>query len=352
MKIFHLADLHLGSEMNARLTREAARLRREEMCMAFDRVVERAKRDGVSAILLSGDVFDTALPAARDKEFFYDAIRQAPAITFFYLKGNHDNLERAEDLPNLKTFREDAWTTYTLAEGVTVSGIELTAENSNDYYNSLYLDESKKNIVMLHGQIADAKGVEKIHVKSLSGKNIDYLALGHVHSYQSGAIDARGVYAYAGCLEPRGFDELGPKGFISIDTDGGLSYSFMENSLRPVQLFTVDVSGLKGIADVLRKLEEEISVLEEDMLRIVLTGEADFDTDGMENMILSRWRGKCFAISVKDETERALDLSKYEGQVSIEAEFIRVVLANETLSDRQKKEVISLGLKALSGGKL
>lgn len=352
MKIFHLADLHLGSEMNARLSKERARLRREEICIAFDRVVERAKREGVRAILLSGDVFDVSVPTARDKEFFYDVVRQAPDVLFFYLKGNHDDAEVTETLPNLKTFTSDAWTTYSLEDGVTVSGIELTASNADGYYDTLHLDGNKTNIVMLHGQVSESKGEEKIQVKSLAGKGIDYLALGHIHSYQDGRLDARGAYAYSGCLEPRGFDELGPKGFVRLEAGQGVSYAFEENSLRRAYLQELDVSGLTGLAEVLQKAEQELTVSEDDILRLVLVGEAAFDMDGAVNMLQNRWREKCFALSVKDETERALDLSKYDGQVSIEAEFIRVVMANEKLTERQKKEVISLGLKALSGGKL
>lgn len=352
MKIFHLADLHLGSEMNARLSKERARLRREEICIAFDRVVERAKREGVRAILLSGDVFDVSVPTARDKEFFYDVVRQAPDVLFFYLKGNHDDAEVTEALPNLKTFTSDAWTTYSLEDGVTVSGIELTASNADGYYDTLHLDGNKTNIVMLHGQVSESKGEEKIQVKSLAGKGIDYLALGHIHSYQDGRLDARGAYAYSGCLEPRGFDELGPKGFVRLEVGQGVSYAFEENSLRRAYLQELDVSGLTGLAEVLQKAEQELTVSEDDILRLVLVGEAAFDMDGAVNMLQNRWREKCFALSVKDETERALDLSKYDGQVSIEAEFIRIVMANEKLTERQKKEVISLGLKALSGGKL
>ena len=352
MKIFHLADLHLGSEMNARLSKERARLRREEICIAFDRVVERAKREGVRAILLSGDVFDVSVPTARDKEFFYDVVRQAPDVLFFYLKGNHDDAEVTESLPNLKTFTSDAWTTYSLEDGVTVSGIELTASNADGYYDTLHLDGNKTNIVMLHGQVSESKGEEKIQVKSLAGKGIDYLALGHIHSYQDGRLDARGAYAYSGCLEPRGFDELGPKGFVRLEVGQGVSYAFEENSLRRAYLQELDVSGLTGLAEVLQKAEQELTVSEDDILRLVLVGEAAFDMDGAVNMLQNRWREKCFALSVKDETERALDLSKYDGQVSIEAEFIRIVMANEKLKERQKKEVISLGLKALSGGKL
>ena len=55
---------------------------------------------------------------------------------------------------------------------------------------------------------------------------------------------------------------------------------------------------------------------------------------------------------VKDETEKALHLEKYEGQVCVEWEFIQIVQGNKNLTEKQKKEVISMGLKALSGVRL
>ncbi len=352
MKLLHLADLHLGSEMSARLTPAKAQARRDEICEAFFRAAKYAEQIGAQAILLAGDVFDTALPLRRDKEFFYGVIRAFPQITFFYLKGNHDSAEEAETLPNLKTFGQ-TWTTYDLGEEIAISGMELFKENSSSYYADLALDPTKKNIVMLHGQIADGVGVEKIHLRSLAGRNVDYLALGHIHSYSTGAIDGRGVYAYAGCLEPRGFDEVGAKGFVVVDTSGQrLSHTFVENCQRSVEEVTVDISGCQDFAQAFRLVESELSVDFADMPRIYLTGEVDMDTDGLADMMRRRLEGKYFAVSVKDQTTQLLDLEKYRGQVSLEGEFVRVVLANTTLSEYQKKQVIALGLKALSGEKL
>jgi DNA repair exonuclease SbcCD nuclease subunit len=190
-----------------------------------------------------------------------------------------------------------------------------------------------------------------VHLRSLVGRGIDYLALGHIHTYGAGKIDARGTYAYAGCLEPRGFDELGEKGFVVIDTSAGVEHSFMGRSMRTVKLETLDVSGMEGIAEVLQKASE-LPIERENMLRILLMGEADFDTDGIEGFLTSRLRDKCFALSVKDETEKALHIEKYEGQVCVEWEFIKLVQANTTLTEKQKKEVISMGLKALKGERL
>lgn len=352
MKLLHLADLHLGSEMRARLTADKARTRREEICSSFLRAVDYAKAEGIQAVLLCGDVFDTRLPLRRDKQLFYDVVRSSPEITFFYLKGNHDGAEKTEELPNLKTFGEEGWTTYSLGEGVTVSGIELTVENSLSYYDSLHLEDGKKNIVMLHGQIAESVGTEKIRLRSLAGKNIDYLALGHLHSYSSGKIDARGSYVYSGCLEARGFDECGDKGFVVVDTQQSLSHQFVPHAVRTVREVTVDVGGTAGIAEALQKMEAALSVEASDMPRVYLVGEVAFDTEGLEGLAHARLKDRYFAASVKDQTKKALDLSKYEGQVSIEAEFIRVIMEDSKLTERQKRQALDLGLKALSGGKL
>ncbi len=352
MKLLHLADLHLGSEMSANLPAPKAQARRDEICTAFLRAGQYADGMGAQAGLIAGDAFDTALPLRRDKEFFYGVIRDYPSITFFYLKGNHDGAEQVEDLPNLKTFGRE-WGSYDLGEGVCVSGIELCKENSATCYEDLCLDFSKKNIVMLHGQIAGSVGLEQIHLRSLENKGIDYLALGHIHAYSSGKIDGRGVYAYAGCLEPRGFDEVGAKGFIALDTARqGVTHSFVENSQRCVEEVTVDISGCDGFTQVYRKVEGELTVDFADMPRIYLTGEVEMETDGLADFIARELGGKYFAVSVKDRTTKALDLEKYRGQVSLEGEFVRVVMANSALDERQKKQVIAVGLKALSGEKL
>ena len=350
MKLLHLADLHLGAEMNARLTPDKAERRKQELCEAFERAIDYAKSIGVSAVLLAGDVFDTAYPQKWVKERFFEVVRSSPQISFYYLRGNHDDARESNVLPNLFTFT-DGWTTYSLGEGVTISGIELTDGNSLTYYDGLRLNERDKNIVLLHGQVADGKGKEKIHLRSLENKHIDYLALGHIHSFSTGRLGFRGCYAYAGCLEPRGFDEVGEKGFVVIDTDD-FCPQFIVNEARSVRLVTVDVSGTKGFSEVLARASAAVTLEEKDMPRIQLVGEVDFQTNGLEDYVHRALEGKYFALSVKDETVPALHLEKYADEVSLEAEFVRTVLADETLTEREKRRVIEIGLNALSGEKL
>ena len=58
MKLIHCADLHLDSRMEANLTKEQARERRQELLGTFTRMVAYAAKEGVRAILIAGYLFD------------------------------------------------------------------------------------------------------------------------------------------------------------------------------------------------------------------------------------------------------------------------------------------------------
>ena len=314
-------------------------------------MVELAKSEGIGHILLSGDVFDSDRPIKRDKDLFYNIIKGSPEICFYYLRGNHDLGEdyRAEQLPNLKLF-SDSWRSYDAGE-VVISGIELTEGNADSLYATLCLDRSRRNIVMLHGQISDSRGAGLICLPALRDKGIDYLALGHLHSYSSGALDQRGTYAYSGCLEGRGFDECGSKGFVILDTDGGrISHFHKPFATRCIRDLCVDISGCDGAYSVLGKIRRaEFSA--SDILHVRLVGEVAFDPLGLEDQLAGMLEPYCYFARVKNRARRALDLSKIEQESSLKGEFMRVVLRSN-LSEDEKSEVINLGLSALFGNEI
>ena len=59
MKLIHCADLHLDSRMESGLPPAKAQERRMELLHTFVNMVERASSEGVEAMLLCGDLFDT-----------------------------------------------------------------------------------------------------------------------------------------------------------------------------------------------------------------------------------------------------------------------------------------------------
>ena len=69
--------------------------------------------------------------------------------------------------------------------------------------------------------MTEDKAGELVSLPRLQNKNIDYLALGHLHDYRFERLDSRGHYCYSGALEGRGFDELGPKGFVVVSFNNG-----------------------------------------------------------------------------------------------------------------------------------
>lgn len=349
MKFIHCADIHLGSKIESKFPREKSNERKAELRASFSRMIAYAKDNGVRAVLLSGDVFDSDRPLKKDKEFFYSVVRCNPDIDFIYLRGNHDIMESYTeyDLENLKTFSE-AWQSYRY-EDVVISGIELCAENARSFYSSLVLDKTKTNIVMLHGQISDSEAIGRIKLAKLKNKNIDYLALGHIHSFTEGKLDERGAYVYAGCLEGRGFDEIGEKGFVEINIGQQVAYKFIENSFRVLDEITVDISDTQDAYSACRKVKDLIKNKREDIIRVNLTGEVSYDCGGIEKEVEKQLEKDYYLVNVKSKVTQKFDIEKISGDISLRGEFLRTVLQSDGYTDEEKQEIISIGLRALDG---
>lgn len=346
MKIIHTADIHLGSKMDTKFNKEKADERKRELRDTFRRMVEYAKGNGVSVIMLCGDVFDSDSPFKKDKDFFYSVVKSFPDIDFLYLKGNHDNGGAIpEELPeNLKLFSEQ-WTAYSY-ENVVICGTEICPANRSSYYSSLVLDKEKCNIVMLHGDTS----TEEINLKKLKNKNIDYLALGHIHKCSKGQIDERGEYVYCGCLEGRGFDEPGEHGFELLDIDGNkIKRTFIPFAKRQINEINVDITGCKNAHEASTAVTNKVRFDKKDIYRINLTGEINFDVDNFTEDVEYYLRNECYFINIKDKTSRKIDISQYENDLSIKGEFVRTVISKKDLSEEEKVAIINCGLKALDG---
>ncbi len=344
----HCADIHLGSALTANFPPEKASERRREVRATFGRMADYAADNGFAAVLICGDAFDSDRPLKKDKEYFYSVIRSRPDIDFLYLRGNHDAVEGSEEsAPNLKTF-STSWTYYNYG-GVTVAGIELCAENARSLYSTLRLDPARTNIVMLHGQIADGDGAGTINLNKLRGRNIDYLALGHVHSFRSGRLDERGVWAYCGCLEGRGFDETGVKGFIAVRAGGGVRSAFVPFASRTVHEVEVDISGCPDWPSAALAAKRASPRSPQDMLKVTLCGEVNFDNSSLAADVSKELEPFFFCVTVRDETRPKIDVAALTADGSLRGAFVRAVLAAEGYSQEDKSRIINAGLKALSG---
>ena len=346
MKIIHCADLHLGSKIESKLMKISSD-RKTEVRNSFSKLVDYAEKNEISIILLSGDVFDSDKPLKKDKEFFYNVIKENPNIDFIYLRGNHDSYELYnENISNLKTF-DNTWKCYKYGD-VCISGIEISKDNYASLYSTLNLNVNNVNIVMLHGQISESIGIDKIKLAKLRNKNIDYLALGHVHSYQKDKLDDRGIYAYSGCLEGRGFDETGSKGFIVLNIENKKIFpEFIKFCYRTINEIEINVSNYKTISEINKNIKNRLDS-KNDIYRIILLGDISYDLEINEYDIKS-YLSDYYFVDVKNKTQRKIDISKYQNDLSLKGEFVRSVYYRNDLTNQEKEDIISLGLRTMEG---
>lgn len=349
MQIIHAADLHLGSRLTSLPTGSIRETRKNEILKSFNKMIDYAKEHNINIIMLSGDVFDSDRPSKKDKTFFYDAIKANKEITFLYLRGNHDIEESLiEELDNLKTFT-DEWTSYNF-ENITISGIELSPINKASLYSSLLLDKDNLNIVMMHGDV-NTKGKEFIDLKKLSNKNIDYLALGHIHMYGEYTIDKRGIAIYPGCLDGRGFDELDEKGFVVLDIDSNaIKHTFIPFSSRIIVEKKIDISDADNLYEAKDIIQSEIaSIKSSSLVKIILTGKVGFEIGNIEETVYSFFSDKFFFLKVYNELKQIINIDDYKNDFSLKGEFVRNISSNPDLTDDEKEEMLSIGMKLLNG---
>ncbi len=366
MKIIHCADLHLDSKMTSNLDRVKAKERRSELLNTFTRMVDYAAEHGVSAILIAGDMFDTGSISALTRNTVRDKIFGNPGIDFYYLKGNHDRdsfLSSLEEMPdNLKLFG-DEWRSYPLNDdsSVILTGIELSPDNSTVCHDSLVLDPDAVNIVMLHGQETESRvssgskdRAELISVREFKNRNIDYLALGHIHYYKEERLDGRGVYCYPGCLEGRGFDETGEHGFVLLDIDTAshsIERTFIPFATRRLYEVPVDITDLNTTGDIIDKVTVTLAGEDIDsgsLLKIVLKGDVDIEIEKDTDHIYKNFEDRFYFVKVSDETGYKVDYTDYALDASLKGEYVRMIEAAEDISEADKPEVIRMGIMAIA----
>ena len=355
MKLIHCADLHLDSKLNTNLDREKAQLRRAELLDTFSDMVDYAADNGVDAILIAGDLFDKNHIRKQAKMRVIEEISTHPDIDFLYLQGNHDRTDfltevNLSDMPNLKLFSDSEWTSFRY-DDVVITGRELNSDNAKTLTMNLVLEQTDVNIVMLHGQESDYEGVDKteiIPLPELRGKYIDYLALGHIHSYKKAKLDERGEYCYCGCLEGRGFDECGEKGFVLLNIeDKKVVSEFVPFGRRTLHEVEIPVSPEDGMPLIISRVEEAVDdIPKEDMVKIILSGYVNMDGEADVDRILRRFYDSFFFFKIYDQTKIKIDYDSFMGDKSLKGEFVRI-MQQADLPEDKKARIVEIGMKAL-----
>ena len=366
MKIIHCADIHLDSQMTSNLDKNKAKERKFEILRTFLDMITYADDHKVDAIIIAGDLFDTKAISVGTRNSVFTAIATRPNIDFYYIKGNHGGgdrfIESLKEMPDNLHLFDETWKYYEIYKkgdaSIIVAGIELSDANADMVYSTLLLEPRNYNIVAMHGQIStyhNNKSADNISLNDLKGKNIDYLALGHVHQYQKGELPPRGEYCYSGCLEGRGFDECDHHGFVLLEIDEDSfehTTKFIDFSKRNLYEISIDISDCKTNTDIIAKIKEDIKKHEctnKDFVKVVLSGDIDVECEKNTDYLTKQLIDLFYFIKVVDKTKIAVDYNDYELDASLKGEFVRLVKNDATLNDDEKAEIIRCGFQALNG---
>jgi len=361
LKIIHCADIHLDSAMTTKFGRDKSVVRRQEVMSAFIDMVQYADENGVEAIIIAGDLFDSCRIRRAVAENVFNIILKYKNIDFYYLQGNHERdgfISFMRNVPdNLLLFNEE-WVSYIANDkrrgNIVVSGINTdfletknyTVRNIEKVLDEIDMEEDDFNIVVLHGEF---------NMRKLSCRNINYLALGHIHDYRDGRIDARGIWCYPGALTGRGFDECGKHGFVLLDIDedtGILTRKFVEIAGRATVKVIVDITGCKTDADIVDAVNDRLyaeKVKEDSVVRIILCGKVDINCCVDTLFIKKMFEEKYFYFEVVNDAVPEMEADMYIHDMTLKGEYIRTVMNRRDLKESDRNEIIRIGLRALAG---
>ena len=358
IRFLHGADFHLDSAFGALPAQRAAERRRESRELLF-RLADYVNGHDIDLVLLAGDLFDSASPFRETGEQLAAALGQMRARVFV-APGNHDwygpgSPWETETWPeNVTVFRERAMTAAEVPElDLVVHGAAFTGPDQPESLLAGFTApaDGKVHIGLLHGELDGAEDrYDPIRREEVSASGLAYLALGHVHKRMEPLTLGQTVCAWPGCLEGRGFDELGEKGFYegTISDSGEVSLTFVPFARHRYEILEVDVTGKDPRPAVGAPLPPDTAG---DLYRILLTGETAEGGAGaaaLREALADRFD----TLEVRDRTRMAEDLWQRAGEDSLRGLFLRELLARrEAAEDEAARAEIDLaarfGLAAL-----
>ena len=353
LTVIHAADFHLDSPFAA-LTAEQALLRRKEQRALLSELREAAQ--GADLTLLSGDLLDSSLCHRETAEALEEFLNALPGEVFL-APGNHDyyaplspyfHMELRE---NVHLFRNPDLTAVPLpALGVTVWGAAFTSARSKGLLHGFSAPkDGSRHIMVLHGDVDPVSGeYGPITEKEIAESGLSYLALGHVHGCSGLKRSGNTCWAYPGCLMGRGFDELGPKGFLRVTLDGeDCEANFIPLSGRQYHILPVNVTDAPDLPSAVRAaLPEDAG---EHIFRILLRGEwAEKPDLRLLSELLS---ADCWQLELRDETRIRRDVWEDVSEDSLRGCFLRILKDRYEAASGPEREKIMLaarfGLAAL-----
>ena len=341
MKILHMADLHLGAK-NSRLPGDKQQMLRDEIADACHRLFAEIKGE-VDVVLICGDLFHKKNVPAKIAKSFFSAVSQFENPVL-YIEGNHDDkFILPDDLPKNFVVLSERNDPFEYEDFVFYSKENLPQR----------LDQSKNNILLLHGNIETTADNDYVDINAFLGLEFDYIALGHIHQtkkYKKGEH----IFAYPGSLFANGFDERGEKGYLEVEISDKQVTKCNFQRLKQRRFFVVDcdISGKNNTNSIYQAILlqfENAGVSTRDLVKVVLTGDFEEDCDKSVPLLQDKL-SEYFYVEIEDKSNLKVDIEKIKKEtLSLKYEFISLLEQDASLDADAKRAIVNLGIKALKG---
>lgn len=345
MKFFHLSDLHIGLKL---MNRDL----REEQMDILRQVTDLAREEQPDAIVIAGDIYDKAVPAAEAVEVFDSFItelkRAVPEAEMMLISGNHDSglrlncfreildeqkvhmiglpPRREEEYIEKVTFQDEFGpVNFYLLPFVKPSMVKQIVgvdENGNNlsYDATLHkliareeVNTTERNVLVSHqfylpvGE--NAESVERMDSEIRTVGNIDavasdvleafdYAALGHIHKPMKVGSE---LYRYCGTPLACSVSEVGQqKGVIMVEIGE-------KDSKASVKITVLPLKPLREVRIIKGSLEEVLVQACEDFVTVILTDRVDLDIMDMQDRIRMAFP---YLLEIRREVLRKADYSE------------------------------------------
>lgn len=370
MKFFHLSDLHIGLKL---MNRDL----REEQMDILRQVTDLAREEQPDAVVIAGDIYDKAVPAAEAVEVFDSFItelkRAVPEAEMMLISGNHDSGlrlncfreildEQKVHMIGLPPRREEEYiekvtlqdefgpVNFYLLPFVKPSMVKQIVgvdENGNNlsYDATLHkliareeVNTAERNVLVSHqfylpmGE--NAESVERMDSEIRTVGNIDavasdvleafdYAALGHIHKPMKVGSE---LYRYCGTPLACSVSEAGQqKGVIMVEIGE-------KDSKTSVKITVLPLKPLREVRIIKGSLEEVLAQACEDFVTVILTDRVDLDIMDMQDRIRMAFP---YLLEIRREVLRKAD---YSEQLMVEKEQDPFELCCSFLKDLDDEE--------------
>ena len=352
LRVLHTADVHLGAR-HADLGEQAA-AQRERQFAAFRATVDLAIAEHVDVLLIAGDLFDSNTQPRRSVERVAAELRRlvAAKIRTVMIPGTHDvydrsSIYRVHDLKALSgSAPDDDLVTVLTPDHPTIhletcdvdvhGAVFATKRAPTSPLAAIHVDRGNPaaatwQVGMIHGALSipdRTDGDEVVFTREeIAASGLDYLALGHWHSYQQATAGGT-TYAYSGAPEPVAISQDGAGNVVLVEleaTANGRTVTATPRAVGRTTFRKLDVDATT--IDDQPALVAQLSALADPdlVLDVRLTGVRPDDLDVHLDEVEDQLKGAFLRVRIRDASLPALTDGVLPSPDTIPGAFIRNV---------------------------